>query len=85
MTNEVKLLIAIHTKARLKTCDAALANNIVNPTIMKTRGECKLILKALEAEPTNHHSCQHCGSSERKWHSQNCCQTCHERIEDESS
>lgn len=28
-------------------------------------------------------SCQHCGHSEKAWHSQDCCQPCFERMEDE--
>lgn len=50
MTNKIKMMIIKHTKERLKTCDAALANDISDSRLMKHRGECKLILQALENE-----------------------------------
>lgn len=48
---KVRPLIVRHITGNLKTCEAALAYGIQDKRLMKSRGECMLILKALGDQP----------------------------------
>ncbi len=50
INENIRMLIIKHSKVRLKTINCALANNIKDDRLMKTRGELLQILKTLKTK-----------------------------------